>query len=47
MEYLVVVENGPTSFGAHVPDPENLNIRLHCLVLDGVVRRTEGEPRAD
>ena len=22
----------------------NLNIHLHCLVLDGVYRRTEGEP---
>lgn len=22
----------------------NLNIRLHCLVLDGVYRHTEGEP---
>lgn len=22
----------------------NLNIHLHCLVLDGVFRRTEGEP---
>ena len=22
----------------------NLNIHLHCLVLDGVYQRTEGEP---
>jgi hypothetical protein len=22
----------------------NLNVHLHCLVLDGVYRRTEGEP---
>ena len=22
----------------------NLNIQLHCLMLDGVYRRTEGEP---
>lgn len=25
----------------------NLNIHLHCLVLDGVCRRTEGEPIFD
>ena len=25
----------------------NLNIHLHCLVLDGVVRRTEGDPVFD
>ena len=23
---------------------ENLNVHLHCLVLDGVYRRTEPEP---
>ncbi len=25
----------------------NLNIHLHCLVLDGVYRRTEGKPIFD
>jgi hypothetical protein len=25
----------------------NLNIHLHCLVLDGVYRRTEGDPVFD
>ena len=34
----------PDTLIQHLGSAVNLNIHLHCLVLDGVYRRTDGEP---
>ena len=37
-------DSGAVTLIQRLGSAANLNIRLHCLVLDGVYRRTEGEP---
>ena len=39
-----VVDTGAVTLIQHFGSAANLNIHLHCLVLDGVFRRIEGDP---
>jgi len=41
---LATADAGAVTLIQRFGSAANLNIHLHCLVLDGVYRRTEGEP---
>jgi hypothetical protein len=42
-----VADTGAVTLIQRFGSAANLNIHLHCLVLDGLYRRTEGEPVFD
>jgi len=44
VDMRVTADAGAVTLIQRFGSAANLNIHLHCLVLDGVYRRTEGEP---